>query len=120
MVVCLGEPHTVYELGESGPYLTDLLQALLPDQLTGALGLAYEPLWAIGTGKTPTLKEIDRTVTLLQSALSQKVPQGFVVYGGSVSPKNAQEILALESLDGVLIGKAGQDPNFIAQLAGTP
>lgn len=65
--------------------------------------IAYEPIWAIGSGKTPSNEEIQQAHGLIKKQLEKPWP---VVYGGSVKPANAKEILALNGVDGVLVGSA--------------
>ena len=67
------------------------------------LVIAYEPVWAIGTGLTPTIADI----TEMHAAIRSRIPAGTrILYGGSVNPKNAAEILALPEVDGALVGGA--------------
>jgi len=101
IVYCIGEP---LEIRESG---SDALMAYLEEQLEGIdlgyskLVVAYEPVWAIGTGLTPSADDI----LLIHNAL-KKMIQRPLLYGGSVKPSNAREIMALASVDGVLVGGA--------------
>lgn len=112
IVYCIGEPLEVREEGN------DALMAYLDDQLEGiALGyeqlvIAYEPVWAIGTGVTPTMHDIE----LIHTALKHKVNKP-LLYGGSVKAETSKEILALENVDGVLVGSGALDVNdFISML----
>lgn len=112
IVYCIGE---TLEIRESG---NDTLMKYLEDQLEGIdlgyekLIIAYEPVWAIGTGLTPTLNDIE----LIHSALKQKIEKP-ILYGGSVKAANAREILALESVDGILVGSGALDVNdFISMI----
>ncbi len=99
IVYCIGEPLEVRE--ESN----EALMAYLDDQLEGIdldynrLIVAYEPVWAIGSGLTPT----DGEVELIHTALRQKI-KAPILYGGSVKTANAKELLALNNVDGALIG----------------
>ncbi len=101
IIYCIGEP---LEIRESG---SDMLMEYLEDQLDGIdlgyskLIVAYEPVWAIGTGLTPSTDDI----LLIHNAL-KKMIQRPILYGGSVKPSNAREIMALASVDGVLVGGA--------------
>ncbi len=101
IVYCIGEP---LEIRESG---SDPLMEYLEAQLEGIdlgyrnLIIAYEPVWAIGTGLTPSSDDI----LLIHNAL-KKMVQRPLLYGGSVKPNNAREIMALASVDGVLVGGA--------------
>ena len=104
IVYCIGEPLDVREAGE------DAMLAYLDAQYQGIdteyknLTIAYEPVWAIGTGKVPTLEDIESLHTQLKAKSSAPL-----LYGGSVKPANAKEILALENVDGVLVGGAALD-----------
>ena len=73
--------------------------------------LAYEPVWAIGTGKTPTLEDIESLHAKLKA--KSKAP---LLYGGSVNMKNYQEVLALQNVDGVLVGGASLVVEDFAQM----
>jgi triosephosphate isomerase (TIM) len=74
--------------------------------------LAYEPVWAIGTGRTPSIDEIARTHAHLRGRLERLAPDGArvrILYGGSVKAANAGEILATPHIDGALVGGASLD-----------
>lgn len=100
-ILCIGEPLDVYKRGEANGYLQKQLEESLPDQ--GPLIIAYEPVWAIGTGEVPSMDVIDTTHCFLKDFLKEGTP---VVYGGSVVPENAKDILSLSSVSGVLVGGA--------------
>ena len=99
IVYCIGEPLEVREEGNTS------LMAYLDEQLEGIdltyekLVIAYEPVWAIGTGLTPSTDEVE----LIHTALRQKI-KAPILYGGSVKVNNAKELLALNNVDGALIG----------------
>ncbi len=99
IVYCIGEPLEVREEG------SEALMNYLDDQLEGIdldykdLVIAYEPVWAIGTGLTPSADEVE----LIHTALRQKI-ESPILYGGSVKTANAEELLALNNVDGALIG----------------
>jgi triosephosphate isomerase len=101
IVYCIGEPLEVREEG------SDALMDYLDDQCDGIdldyekLIIAYEPVWAIGTGLTPSADEVE----LIHTALRQKTGRP-LLYGGSVKTGNAKELLALDNVDGALIGSA--------------
>lgn len=101
IVYCIGEPLEIRELGN------DELLEYLDAQLEGIdlsyekLVVAYEPVWAIGTGKVPTLSDIE----LIHNALKGRISKP-ILYGGSVKPDNTREICAIDSVDGVLVGGA--------------
>ena len=68
--------------------------------------IAYEPVWAIGTGLTPTLEEIERLHTILSLTCKTSI-----LYGGSVKAENAKEILSLKNVDGILVGSGALNVN---------
>ena len=106
IVYCIGEPLHVRESGEVK--MLDYLNAQLVgiDTKYKDLVIAYEPVWAIGTGLTPTLAEIETLHTIL--SLTCKTP---ILYGGSVKAENAKEILALNNVDGILVGSGALKVN---------
>lgn len=101
IVYCVGEPLMVREAGQNA--LMDYIEAQFEgiDLAYPDLILAYEPVWAIGTGLTPSNTDIE----LVHGALRTKT-QAPILYGGSVKVDNAREIMALENVDGVLVGSA--------------
>lgn len=110
-ILCVGEPETVRQNGDAVSFVEQQLAGSLPGHGTaGTLVIAYEPIWAIGTGKTPTLDDIAEIHAAIRKALSHRLggeAQAVrILYGGSVKPDNAQAILALEDVDGALVGGA--------------
>jgi triosephosphate isomerase (TIM) len=102
-IICIGESLDEYLNGQTVQVLKNQLEECLPD-VTG-FWLAYEPLWAIGTGKTPTINEI----TNVHAMLRQHLPGVVLLYGGSVNIANASDIFAIDNVDGVLVGGASLD-----------
>ena len=103
-IVCIGETRAEREAGKTLDVLGRQLDGSLPDGATGAnLVVAYEPVWAIGTGLTPTIDDIARMQASIRAHLPARTR---ILYGGSVNPKNAAEILALHEVDGALVGGA--------------
>lgn len=104
IVYCIGEPLEIREAGNEVmmKYLQDQLQGI--DLTYEKLIIAYEPVWAIGTGLTPTLEDIQNLHTDLKDIC--KTP---LLYGGSVKVANAKDVLALNNVDGVLVGGASLD-----------
>ena len=96
---CIGEPLEIREKGKIEEYLASQLEGVDLDY--PRLVVAYEPVWAIGTGLTPTPKEIEEVAQLLNRMGVKKV-----LYGGSVKPSNCREILEVEGIEGVLVGGA--------------
>ena len=110
-IVCVGESLDVREAGDALPTVQAQLDASLPrDCDTGRLAIAYEPIWAIGTGKTPTIEDIAE----MHSALRQRLRTAYgdggegirILYGGSVKPTNASDIFSVLDVDGALVGGA--------------
>ena len=122
-VLCVGETLAQREAGETIAVVTRQLSAALEGMNGAALAkvtVAYEPVWAIGTGRnaTPTdAAAVHREIRVWLK--SHKADATRVLYGGSVSRKNAAELLAEPELDGVLVGGASLDPAGWAELVRT-
>ena len=103
-ILCVGETRAEREAGRAVEIVSGQLAGSLPDGATAdKLVVAYEPVWAIGTGLTPTLDDI----AAIHKVLRDRVPHDTrILYGGSVNPGNAREILSLADVDGGLIGGA--------------
>jgi triosephosphate isomerase len=110
-IVCVGETLEQRQAGEALAVVTGQVRGSLPAELAGrAFSVAYEPVWAIGTGLTPTTAEIEEmhrairaTLTELFGPASDTAP---ILYGGSVKPANAAEILHAAEVGGALVGGA--------------
>ncbi|TCK28453.1 triosephosphate isomerase [Ancylobacter aquaticus] len=119
-IVCVGETRAEREAGQALDIVRGQLEGSIPDGATaGDLVVAYEPVWAIGTGLTPTNEDIAEMHTALRAALKARfgeAGEGFrLLYGGSVKPDNATEILAVADVDGALVGGASlKAESFIA------
>jgi triosephosphate isomerase (TIM) len=110
-VVCVGETLAEREAEETLAVVRAQLQGSLPDAIDAAkIVIAYEPVWAIGTGKVPTLEQIGEVHTDMRAALSDRYGQDAqslpLLYGGSVKPSNAADIFAVANVDGALVGGA--------------
>jgi triosephosphate isomerase len=103
-ILCVGETRSEREAGRAAEVVSCQLAGSLPEGASAdKLVVAYEPVWAIGTGLTPTLDDIDA----IHKVIRADIPDGTrILYGGSVNPRNANEILALDEVDGGLIGGA--------------
>ena len=113
VILCVGEPLDVRDAGRAVPTVEAQLDASLPRPAEVAperLAIAYEPIWAIGTGKVPTTAEIAQMHSALRSRLVAAYGDAGslvrILYGGSVKPSNALEIFAVEDVDGALVGGA--------------
>ena len=103
-IVCVGESEAQRLAGEAEAVVRGQLAGSLPPAFAAAGGIiAYEPVWAIGTGRTPTEAEIAAIHAALRAVAG---PATRLLYGGSVKPGNAKEILALPNVDGALVGGA--------------
>jgi len=103
-IICVGETRSEREAGIAIAVVSNQLAGSVPDGAAADnLVIAYEPVWASGTGLTPTIADI----TEMHAAIRSRIPAGTrILYGGSVNPKNAAEILALPEVDGALVGGA--------------
>jgi triosephosphate isomerase (TIM) len=120
-IVCVGETRAEREAGRALAVVGAQLDGSLPDE-AGDFVVAYEPVWAIGTGLTPTTKDIaDMHRSVRERLLSRygKVGEATrILYGGSVNPKNAKELLAVDNVDGALVGGASLKAAEFMAIAG--
>jgi triosephosphate isomerase len=110
-IVCVGETESQRDAGETLALIRAQLAGSLPDGATAAnTVIAYEPVWAIGTGRTPTLAQIAEVHDFIRAELRARFgaeADGMrLLYGGSVKPANAAEIFAASNVDGALVGGA--------------
>jgi triosephosphate isomerase len=110
-IVCVGEQREHRRMGHANQVVRGQLEGSLPNVLAGqSFSIAYEPIWAIGSGETPSAADIEDTHATIREVLnaifggsSTTTP---ILYGGSVKPDNAAEILQISGVDGVLVGGA--------------
>ncbi|WP_341024479.1 triose-phosphate isomerase [Brevundimonas diminuta] len=110
-IICIGETLQQREAGQAAEVVSRQVAGSLPASLAGkAFAVAYEPVWAIGTGLTPTLEQIEEVHAAVRAAMVAKLGEGGraapILYGGSVKPSNAREILAVAEVGGALVGGA--------------
>lgn len=110
-IVCIGETLAQRKSGEAVTVVRSQVAGSLPVALAAkAFAIAYEPVWAIGTGLTPTLDQIAEVHAAIRSAVLERLGTAAstvpILYGGSVNPGNAREILALADVGGALVGGA--------------
>ncbi len=112
IIYCIGEPLEVREQGDQAVIEYLLAQFEGIDTTYEHMILAYEPIWAIGTGRSATVEEITSTHKALRERIEQPI-----LYGGSAKPANIKEIISIENVDGVLVGSASLDPeSFFAMI----
>jgi triosephosphate isomerase (TIM) len=99
-IVCVGETEAERDVGETLAVVGRQLAGSLPDE---DYVVAYEPVWAIGTGRTPTTAEVAEVHAFIRGHVGADVR---ILYGGSVKPSNAAELLAVDNVDGALVGGA--------------
>lgn len=110
-IICVGETLEQREAGDAVTVVSAQIAGSLPESLSGkAFAVAYEPVWAIGTGLTPTLEQIEEVHAAVRAAMVERLGEGGltapILYGGSVKPSNAAEILAVPEVGGALVGGA--------------
>lgn len=112
IIYCIGEPLEIREQGDQAVMEYLLAQFDGIDIEYGDMILAYEPIWAIGTGRSATVEEIASTHKALRATISRPI-----LYGGSAKPANIKEIISIDNVDGVLVGSASLDAkNFYTMI----
>ncbi|MEK9692979.1 MAG: triose-phosphate isomerase, partial [Rhodospirillaceae bacterium] len=110
VIICVGETSEERNSGETLARISEQINGSLPERLSSReLTIAYEPVWAIGTGLTPTFNEIAEAHHTIRTCLSRSVENPSevrILYGGSMNPQNAKDILSIENVNGGLIGGA--------------
>lgn len=121
VILCLGEALEVKEENKEVDFVKDeLLKSLDEIENIENITIAYEPIWAIGTGKTCSAEDAEKMCREIRGIInknygeiSEKIR---ILYGGSVKPSNAKEILSQENIDGVLVGGASLDPEGFIEI----
>lgn len=111
VILCVGEPRKVRESGGAVDHVLAQLRESLPDIVDAArLAIAYEPIWAIGTGLVPTVENVEAMHGAIRAALGNRIGADAasmrLLYGGSVNGDNASELLGAGNVDGALVGGA--------------
>jgi triosephosphate isomerase len=123
-VLCVGESEEERERGDTERRLRHQIQealARVPDERLGEVVIAYEPIWAIGTGVVATLEQAQEAIAFVRALVAgrsrEQAERLRVLYGGSVTPENAAELLALPDVDGALVGGASLEADSFAAIA---
>jgi triosephosphate isomerase (TIM) len=116
-IVCVGETQPQRQAGEAVAVVAGQLAGSIPNDAAAAnLVIAYEPVWAIGTGLTATMEDI----AAMHAEIRARIPAGVrILYGGSVNPGNAAAILGLAAVDGALVGGASLNAADFWAIAGS-
>ncbi|MBR1120731.1 triose-phosphate isomerase [Bradyrhizobium lablabi] len=123
-IVCIGETRAQRDAGQTLDICGGQLKGSLPDGATAAnLVVAYEPVWAIGTGLTPTTADVEAVHGFIRRVLTDRFKteggRMRILYGGSVKPSNAKELLDVANVNGALVGGASlKASDFLAIAAG--
>ena len=122
-ILCVGESEAQRDSDETEAVLTRQIGADLADVPEDSLAdvvIAYEPIWAIGTGKTATTEQAQEAIALIRELIEARSADAAaairILYGGSVKPDNAEELVAQPDVDGALVGGASLDPEDFAAI----
>jgi triosephosphate isomerase len=121
VIICIGETEAQRDAGETLAVLSGQLAGSIPDGATAAnTVIAYEPVWAIGTGRTPTVAEVAEAHAHIRAEIAGKIEgsdEVRLLYGGSVKPENAAELLAVADVNGALVGGASLEAESFLAIA---
>jgi triosephosphate isomerase len=122
-MLCVGETEEEYEAGDTQRKLRHQVQEALekvPDARLGDVVIAYEPIWAIGTGKVATPEHAQEAIGFIRALVGDRSADAAarvrVLYGGSVKPENAGELLGQPDIDGALVGGASLDADGLVEI----
>jgi triosephosphate isomerase len=120
-IICLGESKEIRARGQHLEFIAKQLLGSIPAEVNfQKMVIAYEPIWSIGTGLTPTAAEIEQVsefiAEIFHKEFSNRAEEFYLLYGGSVNAQNSREILAIKGVDGLLVGKASLDVEEFIQI----
>jgi triosephosphate isomerase len=128
-ILCVGESEEERDAEDTDRKLRQQIRedlAGVPDESLAEVTIAYEPIWAIGTGRVATPEQAQEAIAFIRALVGDRSPAAAagvrILYGGSVKPENASELLGLEDVDGALVGGASLQAESFAQIvaAATP
>lgn len=110
-IICVGETELERDAGRTLDVIADQLAGSIPEGASSAnTTIAYEPVWAIGTGRTPSPKDVADVHAMIRATLAHRLSDAAksmaILYGGSVNPTNARELMGISNVDGALVGGA--------------
>lgn len=120
-IICVGESKETRDAGKHLEFVyKQVMQSIPADAQFEKLVIAYEPIWSIGTGVTPTTTQIAEMAHLFKKIFAEKfagrAKEYFMLYGGSVTSQNSKEILSIDGVSGLLVGKASLDVEEFAKI----
>lgn len=118
-VLCIGETLEEMEYGKTLNVLNEQITSVLKNKILNNTLIAYEPIWAIGTGKTPTSIQVNETNQYIKDVVQSTTANNYlpkVLYGGSVNSENAAAFFSCENIDGALVGGASLDGKHFAEI----
>jgi triosephosphate isomerase len=122
-ILCVGETEAEREAGETERKLRNQIGedlAAVPEDRLHEVAIAYEPIWAIGTGKVATPEQAQEAIAFIRALVAGRSEQAAqrvrILYGGSVKPENAGELIALDDVDGALVGGASLEAESFAAI----
>jgi triosephosphate isomerase (TIM) len=123
-ILCVGETEAERDAGDTERKLRQQVRddlASVPDERLAEIAVAYEPIWAIGTGRVASPEQAQEAIAFIRALVADRDPEAAarvrILYGGSVKPENAPELLALPDVDGALVGGASLQADSFAAIA---